>query len=487
MQTKQVIAIGVISYLGAFLWQLIRPFSVVTWLPAWSAMAEDRALLTEQLAALKPAPGQGPDIVLIVLDTVRADRLGVYGHDQETSPALDAWAADGRVFERVAANGAWTLPSHASLFTGLPVRSHGARGTQLSTGFPASGLAPNYQTIAETLSAAGYRTLGLAANRAFLQPSWGLNQGFDLYLCDDLASDGRGLGYTSGDRITELALQMLEDRPEGPTFLFLNYMDAHTPWIPRLGYVRDAHQIDPRLLPFRQGFTASSTWMMATGEMDERAVRSWEIAYDAELRFLDAQLGRLLARLPELGIDEDDYVFITSDHGEFLGEHGLVEHSKDVYEPVLHVPLIVQGPGYGAGQDETPLQLHDIAAMILDAAGLPPPAGYVPTGDMQVSELYYTRWKDLSNPVYGNKFDRIRRAFRDGDYKLIMGSDGSHEAYNLSGDPGEERPLDDAPWLPELESRANAWVDARPQAPTWFPVEGKTDLRALQALGYIDR
>lgn len=427
-----------------------------------------------------------PDIVVIVLDTVRADRLGMYGYAEGTSPRLDAWSQNARIYDQMMANAPWTLPSHASMFTGRYPIEHGAHGTPPESQETASALAPGSPTVARALRSAGYRTAAIAANRAFLQSSFGLNQGFDLYLCETLGRSPRGVGYVSGDRMLALAEAFLsQKRSDDPLFLFLNFMDAHSPWVPREGYVRNEEKINFSLLPSTPGWSEAEQALYAGGTMPEGGAESWSLAYDAELRFLDAQVGALLERLPSLGIGSEDYVFILSDHGEYLGEHGLLEHSKDVYEPVLHVPLLIQGPSYAPGRDAQPLQHHDLATMILAAAGLGSLPNAETTHQLQVAELYWTRRKDLHSPAYGDRFNRIRRAWRSGDLKLILGSDGSAEAYDLEGDPSESRNQIHAEWAKELQTVAELWLADRVAAPVSAP-DKSTDITALRELGYLE-
>ncbi|MFN7142860.1 MAG: sulfatase [Myxococcota bacterium] len=479
-----VVLVGALVVFG--LWRAReRRDPVVDWAPDAEVRAEDLRILRGEAARMPSVwePPEAPDIVVIVLDTVRADRMGVYGYGEGTTPNLDRWAAGARVFDRMVSDGAWTLPSHASLFTGMPVIAHGAHGTPRGEGL-ASPLAAGAETVAGALRKVGYRTAGIAANRAFLAPAWGLSQGFDLWLCHQLKLDRRRLPYVTGDRVTAMARAFLERRRDAPVFLFLNYMDAHAPWVPRRGYVRDPAALDRRFLPYGEGWERETERLLAEREADPAALATWSEAYDAELRFLDEHVGALLDALPALGVGPEDHVFVLSDHGEYLGEHALVEHSKDLYEEVLHVPLLVKGPGWEPGRDDTPVQTHDVASLVLAAAGQPPLRRAVRTERMQVSELYWSRQRDLENPAYGARFDRIRRAFRVGDRKLLLGSDGSREAYDLAADPAEAHAVT-AAWVPELERAAEAWLGAQVAAPN-APVSAEADLEALRGLGYVE-
>jgi arylsulfatase A-like enzyme len=496
----EVLLVGVVSFGAASAFQRLQddatlhvpawvPFlgdPLVNWKPDLAVQQLDERQLKGEMARAPHAwdPPKTADVVVIVLDTVRADRLGFYGYGGGTTPHLDAWAKGARVYDQMVSDGDWTLPSHASLFTGRPAISHGAHGTPLG-GDLASPLRKGSATVARALRDAGYRTVGIAANQAFLHSMWGLSQGFDVWLCESLRPDRRRLPYVSGDRITAMAETVLSRPRDAPLFLFLNYMDAHAPWLPRHGYVEDPEAIRRDLLPYNGGWTTTTERLMADGVEAPTAERAWSEAYDSSLRFLDEQVGELLERLPSLGIGPEDYVFLLSDHGEYLGEHHLVEHSKDLYEQVLRVPLAVVGPGYTPGRDATPVQTHDLADRILAAAGQEPLEGAVHTGQLQVSELYYARHRDLKNARYGKRFDRIRRAFRLGPHKLLLGSDDSREAYDLSVDPQEATSVLDAPWVPELEAEAEAWLAAQPKAPP-AAAQGAADLETLRALGYVE-
>ncbi len=461
---------------------------LVEWRPDTRAYDRDRKLEAGALGRAPRiwAPAKTPDIVVIVLDTTRLDRLGMYGYTRDTTPHLDAWSQKARIYDQFRADGPWSLPSHASLFTGKWPIAHGAHGVPLSVAEQASPLAAGTPTVARALRAAGYRTVGIAANKAFLDSSWGLNQGFDVWLCDDITKGSDGSVAPSADRVERMAQQALAKPRDGGLFLFLNFMDPHTPWTPRRGYVREPDKIRKNTLPGGDAWQRATERLMQDHEATPETLASWSEAYDGELRFMDEQLGALLDALPSLGIDDNDYVFILSDHGEYLGEHHLVEHSKDVYETVTHVPLLIRGPGYAAGRDATPLQHHDIASLILAAAGLPPLANSASTATagVQVTESYYARKKELANPKLAAQFNRIRRAFVQYPHALILGGDGSQEAYDLTDDAGELSPLTDGPWIDGMKATAAAWGASQTVAPIVVNDQPEnTD--ALKALGYV--
>lgn len=451
----------------------------------------DAALMERELAAVAKAASARPvplvegrpalDILVIVLDTVRADHLGVYGYDRDTSPQLDAWAAGARVYENAWTDAPWTLPAHASMFTGIPQRAHGARSVGLADPRKGAPLGQRFSTIAERLQAAGYRTVAVTGNRAFLHPSYGLDQGFDAWVNQQPAADTRAVPYTPADRILRMAEAALAQEDAHPLFLFVNFMDAHTPYKARRGYVREPALLHRATIPGNGGgFRKVATRLMKGGTLSPEVQRSWVEAYDAELRFLDEHVGALLskARAP--------HTFVLADHGEYLGEHGLVEHAKDVYEPVLHVPFLVKSPASAPGRESRLLQTRDLAGMVLDAAGLP--SGDVDrTAELAVSELTFTLKKDLESKAYGARFNRIRRAFRIGPHKLILGTDGTREAYDLAADPGELHPKAALP--PIFDGLAERWLEAHPhvaEEPPDAAVGPGPDEAALRALGYIE-
>jgi arylsulfatase A-like enzyme len=491
-------------------WELQVPYR-----PDPVALEADRALVREAAAALPASSGLGPDIVLIVLDTVRADHLELYGYPHATMPRLRDWAVDALVHDHFLSTSSWTLPSHASLFTGQYPATHRAHGrtveedhiqrfkqglsTQRVLERP---LSRDAVTVAERLWDAGYATIGIAANRAFLDRSWRLDQGFDLWICEEASRGVSFLPYTRADRITAMGLEAVdavlpelaypEQGGRAPLFLFLNYMEAHGPYVPREGYVRDPTTLKLR---HRTGRAREKlAWKVLAGKTDlpPEVRAAWVEAYDAELRFLDEQLGVLLEGLEDRGIGPDAHIVILSDHGEYFGEHRLLAHSKDLYEPGLRVPLLHRGPGIRPGRSEEPLQVLDLAPLLVGLAGAEPLPLTEGGDELLVAELYGSRGRDLRNPRFGHRFNRIRRSFQRGDRKIILGSDGSFEAYDLASDPQEQQDLGRVDWAEALALEAQAWLQARAIDDSRVVEDDdeaevdEADLEALRALGYVD-
>jgi arylsulfatase A-like enzyme len=441
--------------------------------------------------ALKPVtwgkespPRAGGDVVLIVLDTVRRDRLGVYGYEHHTTPGLDRWASGSRVYDNARSVSSWTLPSHASLFTGQYPISHGVRTAEPGGDVYFYALPDGRPTLAAALQNAGYATAGITANRAFLNRKWGLHQGFDVWLCDELGT-AEGIAYVTADRITDLAIELLESPREKPVFLFLNYMDAHGPLIPRVDYLPDGVKVSREQMPTSaRGNRFARALMQRREPLPDSVREAWSQGYDAELRFLDEHVTRLLERLPALGVDDEDYVIILADHGEFLGEHDLVGHNKDIYEEGIAIPLLVRGPGFSPGLDQSPAQTVDVPRWILDGLGIERLPRMEETGDLQVAELYWNLPRNLSNKLMRQRFNRVRRAYIQGDNKLILGTDGSEERYQLSQDPNELRSLKEDSWKGSLQEQSTTWLGARTQ--TEGSGRSIDDDEALRALGYIE-
>ena len=298
----------------------------------------------------EPAPAEVtvlPNVVLIVMDTLRADHLGCYGYERATSPRVDAFANGATRYTRALSAAPWTVPSHASMFTGVPPLVHGAHTfpTEKATR-NVNSLDQGWLTLAEALSAEGYQAGAFVANAGYLAPRWQLNQGFETYHVDRVYAE-------------ELNPQVFDwlDRATPPYFLFVNYIDAHRPYNtkPRPGFldppapggVELLNRLIEQVLP-------------ATDPVDQDLAGQVIDQYDTAIANLDEQVGALLDRLERDGGAGDTVIVVTSDHGEYFGEHHLVEHSKDIYQEAIQVPLIERGVGQQeAVTDDTLVVSHD--------------------------------------------------------------------------------------------------------------------------------
>lgn len=473
------------------IWSLVacapNPVQPVFEIPA-PVYERDQRKLQRDLDAMPAAQDGGPSVVIIVLDTLRADRLAAYGGDPELMPNLNAWGEDARVYTEMRATSAWTLPTHASLFTGAWPATHGAHGAEQGKGLALDDALP---TLAERMGEGGYRRIGVAANRSFLGDPWGLERGFESWLCDRLERTD-GIPYVRADRVVALAETALQERP-GKTLLFLNFMEAHTPWIPREGYVEQPDDLVFKLIPRGGAFAPNRKSQFAKRarevmELERHAtdqeLAAWAEAYNSEVRFLDAQLGELFAVLEAQGHDENDYTIILADHGEFLGEHQLIEHSRALHDEVVHVPLLIRGPGFEPGLDDAPIQTADVPDVLLAALGMPLLTPEQRTVDLQVSELYWAREKVRGHPKQVERFDHITRAYELDDTKLLRREGQVGVEFDLAVDPSEDTPLEPSSGLGAL---GDAWLQGHPRHTGEDPGEMSAEQeQLLRELGYIE-
>ncbi len=419
------------------------------------ASAERRAL-----AALPAALPGSPNVLMIVLDTVRADHLSSYGYHRDTSPNLTRLAARGVRFEQARSTAPWTLPSHASMFTGRWPHELSAR-----TGHP---LDATYPTLAEILSRKGYAAASFVANTHNCNAWYGFDRGFaryeDFYRNTEVStieilfnsSLGRCLVMSgAGQRVLRFlrgaspytarkdasminrdALNWLSGRAGRPFFVFLNYYDAHGPYVP------------PKGTPAR--------FPRAKGQDDPHG--RFVDGYDNCIAYLDDQLGRLFAELEGRGLLANTLVVITSDHGENFDEHQLYGHGKSLYRPELHVPLLVLMPGrVPAGRVvREPVSLRDlpatVASLLGPRAGAPFPgsswarywepteAGVSPKADPLLAEIDRQEELRLDRPPPPAARGRMTEVVAEGKV-YIRNGDGREELYDLERDPREVNDL----------------------------------------------
>ena len=431
----------------------------------------------------RPRQPRQPNIILISLDTTRRDRLGCYACERPTSPNLDGLAADSVLYTRAIAPSNWTLPSHASLFTGKFTTSHGARfdpqgplclagqlaGSQeFWSHFRARGLSPEEPTLAGILKEAGYATGAVVAG-PWLKRAFGLHKGFDYY--DDLQ-----IGTENGrvaSHVTPAALRWIEQCRAKEFFLFINYFDPHKPYFPPDG--------------FAYRFLSEGT-QVAGPETKNRTLRELRDLYDAEILYMDHHIGLLLDGLKQLDLYDNTWIITAADHGEMLGEHGRVGHCHRLYQEEIHIPQFIKYP-HGEvppGRTDVPVQLTDILPTILHRLDIPNPEGIqggLPPdiGHPIVAEMYSLE--------FGRK-DGDSRAIFDGDFKYVWNSKGDHALYNLGDDPREEVNLVDKhpQQAKAMESQLNTYLASlpRPRSPGPQKILDEETQRALKSLGYLE-
>jgi len=322
-----------------------------------------------------------PDSVVLIWDTTRADRLSAYGYARPTTPWLESVARGGVLYEQCRAPSPWTVPSHASLFTGLLPRHHGAVDLE-------SPLAPTHTTLAERLAAEGYDTV-LVSNNPLVGPQSGLAQGFATFVSVPERKGAPGAGPTR--EVLETLLEVRRADPERaarPLFLFVNLMEPHLPYDPPESVERPwrpegAAEREVREAKLFQ-FPDDMAHNLGLRPLTPARLAILSSLYDAEIRTLDAgcaDIEALLAKKGVLGADGRGHLLaVTADHGENIGEHGLVDHKLSVADTLLHVPLVIRSPGRFEGGRRVPseVRLQDLFATLLDVAGSPPAAGEAP-------------------------------------------------------------------------------------------------------------
>jgi arylsulfatase A-like enzyme len=341
-----------------------------------------------RLGGLAASLESAPNVLLLILDTVRAPNMSLYGYERPTTPNIDRLAADGVTFDMAIATSPWTLPSHVSMFTGrLPY--------EFRTNFliPYAG---EHTTLAQFFSAQGYVTAGVVGNLVYCTEESGITRGFTQYrdhqvkLSEFVKSFALGRRMESsrfahsamshydvfGDKdaaeVTSEFLDWVEDRPrDRPFFAFLNYMDAHEPYLPPARLEEQFGTGTERNHDLNSYFIRWAA-RASRGQMTAEEVAAEEAAYDGTIAFVDEQVGRLLDKLRDEGALRNTVVVVVSDHGEQFGEHGLHVHGNSLYMPNLHVPLLVAyGDNLPAGSRvPTPVSIRDIPATVTSLAGM---------------------------------------------------------------------------------------------------------------------
>ncbi|MHC4985550.1 MAG: sulfatase-like hydrolase/transferase [Planctomycetota bacterium] len=476
-----------------------------------------------ELPASVPASrSERPNVLLIVMDTARADRMSCYGYHRPTTPGLEAFADDARLYTNALSPASWTLPSHAAMFTGLTSSAHGATWAHCQ-------LDPKFPTLADQLRTAGYQTVGLSCNNVWVSPGCGMDRGFDVFwnahtapdviplrehITQLLRGDPRRLEASSAASAMHRQLGDWFERdydPDRPFFAFMNYIEPHDPYIPpveRLQWAsteladkwRDNQDLDRMWQHMLTGVN-----VVAREDIDELS-----LLYDEEIAFTDRKITELLTFLSANGLADNTLVIITADHGEHFNEHHLLIHHYSLHEPLVRVPLMARFPGsLSAGRDDSLVQSHDVYPTILQAAGvdwLPEP---VHTCRSLLDAPDPSRWAvseylapyltplatvaTLYRQVDYSRFLRKLWASQMGHMKLIRSSDGDVELYDLSVDFLEKRNVaDEQPETAQmLAEKLEGWLGsfAHYEPPAIPPAELKEldpeQLDALRGLGYV--
>jgi arylsulfatase A-like enzyme len=495
-----------------------------------SPLFDPAAYQVPQAPPVRDAAGR-PNVLWIVLDTVRADRLSCYGFSTRTTPFLEEWAAKSLVFDRAITNGIWTVPSHASMFTGRSVRAHGVD-------YPDHWLDDDILTVADALRASGYSTAAFS-NNPWISPDTNLTKGFEEYYNPyNIGRMGRfSLEYLCtkwgitpivpwinpdwGAGVTKYLLgRWLDATGEraDPVFVFVNYMEAHLPYrIPksyREMYLTDKevdrsydlrwrlHGNLHRALNKRFSIQGGDFLLPADREILKRQ-------YLAAIRYLDDRLREIIELFEQRGLLDNTLVVITGDHGEYLDTHGMWSHVFLTYQDLVHVPL--REPGRQEGlRVAAPVQLSDLYATVMNAAlgtsqaspgfgsrdlislarsGGPPRVAVTEYGGPDHD--WIPEMRQQGDPEVDHRI-QPQLAIQDQRFKYIISNDGRGELYDLAADPGELHNLLEAhpAKAQQLARQLQEWLEAVPKyqsarsqaAPELSPEV----LEQLRSLGYVD-
>ena len=378
-----------------------------------------------------------PNILLISIDSLRADHLGCYGYQRDTSPIIDELAASGALFENTVSTTSWTLPAHMSLLTSMDISVHGVGRDGVS-------LHPSIGTLTQGLKKEGYATACFCSS-PYMNPAFGFDRGFDLYRNIDLEDekikdtilpppeerDAVHEDITS-PRITGLAIDWISKHRSRPFFLFLHLWDVHYDYIPPAPYDR---LFDPDYQGDIDGKDYIHNDDVKPG-MDLRDLEHIIALYDGEIAYVDYHLGLIFKELKKLGIFDNTLIVVTADHGDEFFEHGSKGHRNTLYDEVVKIPLIVHLPREEMEGRKIPSQVSiiDIAPTILDLAGLAVP------DQMQGSSLIsLLRGGDQPDDRYALlELGGILTALRSNSWKLLFNTRALQTIiFNLKEDPGE--------------------------------------------------
>lgn len=472
---------------------------------------------------------QHPNVIILVLDTARAQNFSCYGYERPTTPHIDAVAADGTLCEQTIATGCWSLPSQVSLLTGTFPATHGAHEQHLRYDH-------TYPMLPEVLQDAGYRTLGVSPN-GWMSDEFGVTHGFDTYLklwqywptMPAPIPDALRLAQPLIRRVNRLyshyvfprrnrarhirshIVKLLSQTPE-PFFLYAIYWDVHLPYYP---YGQHVTRWLPAGVTAEQAIRVNrSHHAYLTGQtpMTEEDFAILRACYDGALASIDAEIGALVAWLKRRELLDRTLLMITSDHGENIGEHNLMSHAYSLHDTLIRVPLIIRYPAcFPAGQRVgQQVQLTDLFPTILDTLRLDAPhvrqafegESLLASAGTAADRLAYAEMfgphptiqtlnrcagfpENTPQPAY----DRALRCLRTADHKIIWASDGQHALYDLRRDPHETANCftDEPKLAAELLDTLQLWRSPQHTPRHVSAADFDQDLRKrLRDLGYID-
>jgi len=455
--------------------------------------------------------GPRPDILYVVLDAARPDRAGCYGHGPAATPSLDRLAEDGLRYDQAIATSCWTLESVASLLTGRYPADHQAH-------FGTMRLSEGLDTLPSWLRRLGYRTLAVSGNSAFVGRHTGLHRGFRVFedVAPEVVPAAEAIGGAGGvlplkdsaGRVADAAERLLRlalPSPD-PIFLYLHFVDTHLPYCPPQGhaepFLRRIGATPDELLRVSQDAAAHFAGRL---KGDERSFQILRALYDGAWSWMDHQLGRVIEVFGESGRLRDRFTVVTADHGEHLGEGGLMDHAFSLSDVLVRVPLVVNWPGTLPASTVVTHQVQplDLFPSLVERLEGPEAAdrlfpgrcGILPGDRCPMGREWalaqYTepvnaalRRRYPGEPVPGQSLSMVRGE----GWKLVLGGDGSARLHRLADDPGETRDVArlHPGQLDRLRLRLPGPMAPRPRGRSGSPVPWDPELAArLAALGYL--
>lgn len=463
--------------------------------PRFYGFLSDAPRTPESLEALPP------NVILVSFDTVRPDHLGAYGYAEARTPAFDALAAGGALFERCVGSSSWTVPSHAALMTGMAPSHIGASLTGSGSGRRVR-VPDGAETLAEIFRGAGYHTAAFIGG-ATMGEAFGFSQGFDIYN-DRLPPSISGVSeqiflgrplrrllnvppyhlfrfldgsftsmsnflydeaqHTASDlhvslmkaawrfdndaaEVNHKVYTWLNRRPPRPFFLFVHYFDAHDPYDPPAPFAPNGY--DPELGYIMKNGLVERVLKEGVPLTAAESARL-KAGYDGEISFMDHHFGLLMQRLEEEGVMSNALVAVTSDHGESFGEHGLIFHGHELYDHLTRAVLLLSGKGVPRGMTaKLPVAGVDLTPTLLDLAGIPGPAGMegrslapvLEGGELEPRPLFSEIFSGKSNFPDMEAFAETHFAVELEGWKLMMNEGGGSRLFDLRADPDETRDL----------------------------------------------
>ncbi len=432
------------------------------------------ALAMAAVLALRPwAEASPPNVVLIVLDSLRRDHLGAYGYRTPTTPVLDGLAAESLVVEDASANAPWTKPSVGTLFTSLMPAQHRAIYER-----PRSRLADGQVTIAEVFAGAGYATAGFSENPN-IHTRTGFAQGFDSF------RDPRGWLHRDKHSVRE-ALRWVEQAKDAPFFLYLHFLDPHTPYQappPQRKRFTAEHHTDMREV--RQGKISAIASAMDPRDLPPGDLAYLKALYDAEIHWVDREIGRFLDELEAMGLSDRTVVLVTSDHGEEFLENGRLAHGPWLSVELLQIPLLLRVPGAPPRRvGNTGVAHIDVAPTLLELAGVSIPPEF--QGESFADLVHGRRLPPRTVRAETHNAGTHLRSVREGPWKLVRDEiAGQTELFHLERDPDED--VDVAGANPDVVARLSSRLGAiEPAPPRGQTRQTDRELeKRLRALGYL--